>query len=833
MANVLKLLSCNVSGLCDRKRRSAILGKLVYDIDLASHPHILFFQDTRLKKSHRREIELDLGNYEVFQVFRGTGNDESRTCQGMLTAIHRGLDCEILHDIRDRDFIITHCRIMGEEYVFANVYARGFESGEAFSRVLQRLWVQITKYQVAKIILGGDFNAVTDIELESTTSSGKRELRTTLFSDFVEETGLSDPWRAFNPATRRFTYFRRTPPNSSRIDRFLVSDLAFNYTWDADIGTSFMSDHSHITLELLLNRNDRGKGLFRFPDALCSNVKFQELLAKDIETFTLVNVTRPLKRDRASPRVLWDTLKSVIRGRTIKFMARSKRESAKDLKLLQREIEDLTRLRDGFVEYTEEYDEVLDKLQAAEHDFEERFVRHRKCAHVIHSARYQVYGNTSSSYFFREVRGVPGALRFLFNDVDDILESDEEILDHCRVFYDNLYSSPYSTSFKMSNFSYVPPEKRISTADAKILDEEFYEEELHTALKNMRKGSSPGFDGLTVNFYLTFWNLISPFLIPSIQQAASLGSFTLDQRRGVIKMLPKRNKSPTRVANLRPITLLNVDYKLVTKVLSLRLKEIIPKIVHTDQTGFVTNRFLGSNVLDIQTLLHILDRLEQRQEIATLSLDIQKAFDTVDWGFIRLVLRSYGFPDSFLTWVTAMQSNVELRVLNNGHLSDPIIAKKGVAQGCSLSPYLFILMIETLAHHIRMNPRLKGLVFHDYEKKINLVADDCLLTLQATIDNFVELHTTLSHFSAVSGLKTNFHKSVLLCDSYPDGWLQHPAVSIYKHATMADGFTYLGVRLGNPQVLASNFQLNDITMKDMLRSRPLQATSLSGRILAN
>ena len=209
MANVLKLFSCNVSGLCDKKRRSAILGKFIYDKDLANYPHIVFFQDTRLRKCHRRQIELDLGNYHVFQVFKGANDADDRSCQGILTAIHRGLDCEVLHDIRDRDFIITHCRLMGEEYVFANVYARSFESGEAFSQVLQHLWVQVTKFQVAKIILGGDFNAVTDIELESTTSSGKRELRTTLFADFLEEAGLSDPWRAFNLEARRFTYFVR------------------------------------------------------------------------------------------------------------------------------------------------------------------------------------------------------------------------------------------------------------------------------------------------------------------------------------------------------------------------------------------------------------------------------------------------------------------------------------------------------------------------------------------------------------------------------------------------------------------------------------------------
>ena len=228
--------------------------------------------------------------------------------------------------------------------------------------------------------------------------------------------------------------------------------------------------------------------------------------------------------------------------------------------------------------------------------------------------------------------------------------------------------------------------------------------------------------------------------------------------------------------------------------------------------------------------MHLLESLETKADTAILSLDIHKAFDSVDWLFLNMVLRSYGFPSYFLNWVDAMHEDVELRVLNNGHLSNPIIAKKGVAQGCSLSPYLFVLVIETLACYIRSSPRIKGFSYKGLEKKVGLVADDCLLFLEASVDNFIELHMVLSHFSAMSGLRINFSKSCLLY-FHAGPWLLNPAVSLYSQVSMQEGFTHLGTHLGSNELLASNVPHIFVSMRDLLKSCPVQTTSLSGRIL--
>ena len=155
-------------------------------------------------------------------------------------------------------------------------------------------------------------------------------------------------------------------------------------------------------------------------------------------------------------------------------------------------------------------------------------------------------------------------------------------------------------------------------------------DELEESLKHMKSESAPGFDGFTVPFYKKFWPTIGSYVLDNIHYAHEIGAFSVDQRRGVIKMLPKRNKNPAYVKNLRPITLLNVDYKLLTKTLATRLRGIIPTLLHEDQKGFVRSHFLGESVIELQTLMHMAANFEIDKEFAILLLDIYKAFDSIN-----------------------------------------------------------------------------------------------------------------------------------------------------------------------------------------------------------
>ena len=110
-------------------------------------------------------------------------------------------------------------------------------------------------------------------------------------------------------------------------------------------------------------------------------------------------------------------------------------------------------------------------------------------------------------------------------------------------------------------------------------------------LKSMKSGKTPGSDGLPIEFYKVFWNEISDCLLNTINYAYTEDKFSISQRRGIIKLIPKKDAEPYFVKNWRPITLLNSDYKIAAKAIAIRLQNVLPKLINSDQTGFLKGRF--------------------------------------------------------------------------------------------------------------------------------------------------------------------------------------------------------------------------------------------------
>ena len=112
----------------------------------------------------------------------------------------------------------------------------------------------------------------------------------------------------------------------------------------------------------------------------------------------------------------------------------------------------------------------------------------------------------------------------------------------------------------------------------------------------MQNGKSPGCDGITAEFYKVFWPVIGQTLVDTLNYSAIHGELSNSQKRGVITLLQKRGKDAQLIKNWRPISLTNVDYKLLTKSLAMRTETVLPKIIHENQSGFVKDRFIGESI---------------------------------------------------------------------------------------------------------------------------------------------------------------------------------------------------------------------------------------------
>ena len=136
------------------------------------------------------------------------------------------------------------------------------------------------------------------------------------------------------------------------------------------------------------------------------------------------------------------------------------------------------------------------------------------------------------------------------------------------------------------------------------------EKEVLNVLKNMKNGKSPGTDGYTAEFYKFFWKDIGNFVLESLNESFTTGELSITQKQGLITLLPKGNKPRELIKNWRPITLLNVDYKLLSGVLVPRIKEVLPSIIQSKQKGVLKNRYIGEN---IRTIADSLEYIRQKK----------------------------------------------------------------------------------------------------------------------------------------------------------------------------------------------------------------------------
>ena len=231
----------------------------------------------------------------------------------------------------------------------------------------------------------------------------------------------------------------------------------------------------------------------------------------------------------------------------------------------------------------------------------------------------------------------------------------------------------------------------------------------------------------------------------------------MSQRNGVITLLSKKDNDPLLVKNYRPITLLTVDYKILAKCFATRMKKFINGLIHTDQSGFLKSRNISNN---IRLILDIIE-YTRANEIpgAIVLLDIEKAFDSVNHNFLFRTLEHFNFGPKFIEWIKTLYSARQTYVMNNGFLTNRISMHRGIFQGCPISPYLFLLVIEILALSIRQNEQVKGIKVLNQEVKISLFADDSVCFVDGTGDSFKNLFDILNKFGRYSGCKMNITKT--------------------------------------------------------------------------
>ncbi|KAJ4945904.1 hypothetical protein JOQ06_023582, partial [Pogonophryne albipinna] len=310
----------------------------------------------------------------------------------------------------------------------------------------------------------------------------------------------------------------------------------------------------------------------------------------------------------------------------------------------------------------------------------------------------------------------------------------------------------------------------------------------------MQGRRAPGIDGLSVEFYKAYWDVLSHDLLDVFNESLASGSMPMSCRRAVITQLPKKGNLQD-IKNWRPVSLLCVDYKLLPKALATRLGRAVEQVIHRDQTYCVPGRSMVDNVHLIRDVLEVSSSLGINTGL--ISLDQEKAFDRVEHSFLWKVMEKFGFSAGFIAKIKVLYNKIESVLKFNGGLCAPFRVCRGVRQGCALSGMLYALSLEPLL-------KLQGLFLPGFSGGMILsaYADDIIVFLRDQKDADI-LVNIVRDFSSASAARVNWRKSeALAVGEWSGGLPVLPQNMIWKK----DGLKYLGVFLGNKSIVLRNWE---------------------------
>ena len=737
-------LNClNVRGLRNNRKRLSIFTWLKQ-----MHPGITLLQETHSAESDTKKWQNEWGG----DIFFSHGEYNARGVAILIPQQYQQNVTPI--DFRSDScgrMIMLKCKIETTIYIILNIYSPTKDNLKEQLQFSKYLRVAVEEYSGENLLLGGDLNTYLNIAKDK---KGGRQEKNTEYTNCINamcnEFKLIDIWRIRNPDKLTFTRQEKSRSGlvQSRLDYWLVSENLSYLITKQNIKPSIHTDHSLITIILSLqNTHQRGKGLWKFNNNLLNDTEYVKNI-KSVISETIRNTHYENKN------MLWEYMKCIIRSHTIEY---SIQKSKKDKETEQDLIKKLT----NFELLNDPTDIDYDTYCLNKREYEHFIDKKTKGIIVRSKAEYVEQGEKNTKYFLNlEKRNYEiKHIKTLLNEQNIEITDPNDILQEEKQFYEILYKSTHTKHITFSDYCNNDSIPKLDETSKSLINQPISIEECTNAMKQLPNNKSPGQDGFTTNFYKFFWIDLKDILLESYKYSYEQKNLTQSQKLGVLNLIPKEGKDIRLLSNWRPISLLNTDYKILTKVLAMRLQKVIPNLINGDQVGYIKGRYIGQNIRSLFDIIQYANDEQIEGYIA--QIDFQKAFDSVEWDFLHDTLDAFNLGNYFNTWIKIIYTDISSCVTNNGFISNFFKLSRAIRQGCPVSALLFLFVAEVIAIQIRNNKEISGIKLNDHEYKILLMADDTTLCLS----NISSLHIAIKEFLSFekfSGLKLNLSKTEII-----------------------------------------------------------------------
>ena len=637
--------------------------------------------------------------------------------------------------------IILQIQINEMNYTIVNVYAPTNPTQR--HHYFNELFTQLESTRNSKnLIIAGDFN-ITLEEIDITGESGNQRIGRIELKNLVDILKLNDAFRIKHPFQRETTFESKTHNRSARLDRIYFSENipivnAFHIASSLDF-----TDHKGVLAHFSNSKNTHfSKNKFvhwKFNDSLLDNEEFVSAIKDTIMSNSLnCSVYNVLQK--------FDKLNEIFRQISIKFS--SKIEKRRNERL-------------DFLNLLIKASETKNKIINKEHFDRLKLERDDILSHKYRGANVRskipITQEKSTKAFLSIESGIQNSrlVKEINDNKGNTITDMNQIPNIFREFYNNLYRcEDTDTDIQMSYLSYT---RKLTDEQREIIEQPITVQDLKNALFKMREEGSPGPNGLTVKFFKTFFDELSPLFMKLLDAAFTHGILTKDFKLSYTILLPKDSGSLLDVKNFRPISLLNITFKMITKALSNKISPFLENLVHPDQAAVIRGRSIQNHNHNIRDLISLAKLRGDHSCI--LSIDQQKAYDRVSHEWMRKVLKENNFGPNFLKWISILNEGATSKILLNKSLTNEFTLHRGVRQGDVMSPILYILTLEPLLEKIRQDVSITGLhIPNRGTQKLLAFADDTNFFTNDT-RSIVNILDTFKNFGRASGSLININKT--------------------------------------------------------------------------